>query len=237
MKKSNINFLDLTEIKDWVGVQATDTSQDNKLIRLMNLACQKAESYIEGPILNRIIAETRDGNSSDTIVPDHWPVREVLEIKIDYNRAFSDATTVLPENYVLRGPFSTGTEKLGTSPYVQVRGQDIVLRDDNNTAILGRIFAGSVVQSIEIKYKAGWGETPEDLPADLVQAAFMIVEFFYTLNKSNRLGVKSKSSNGQSISWGSDAGGLPPEITGILDNYKDYTFGHVDKPQKNTFTI
>lgn len=234
-------IMTLEDAKDWLKIKPSNTDNDNTLTRMINTATDMIERYIEGPVLNRKYKEQNDGNSSNVVLCDHWPIRSIDEIKIDFNRDFSDPTALTADNYMLRGPseltgFDTSTA-IGDL-LVEVRGSDIVLRDDNNTAILGRIFSGSVIGSIQVVYTAGWGATQNDLPADLLQAAFMLIEFYYQLRESRDLGFKMKKNTAdQQYQRGDFADGIPPEITAILDQFKDYSFGHTDVPGRNTFVL
>ncbi len=229
--KSNV-FLTLEDVRDWLKIPADATTKDpninNRLQRIINQVTDMAERYVQGPIKTREIPEEfHDGDSSNTIVPDFYPVRTITAIHVDFNRAFTTPTLIDPSNYILRGaPDSTFPS--------QVRGTDIVLRDDNSNSIIGRIFTGSTAGSIKLQYTAGWGADQSELPGDLVSAILMGIEFYYMLRESRDLNVKGKSVNGQSISR---VQGLPKEVTDILDTYVDHTFGRNNMMQKNTFVL
>lgn len=223
--KSN-TFITLAEAKDHLRIKEDNTDHDNRVKRLINMATDMAEQYIDGPFLTKDFTEVRDGDASNTIVPDYFPVRGITEIRIDYNGDFSQPTSIInPAYFSIRGMPDLA---------IGIRGTDVVIRNDGNTSILGRLFIGSVVQSIQIKYKAGQADTPETMPDDIKYAILMIVEYFYILRENRELGIKSKSQfQGQSYSREL---GLPREITDILDQYKDWSLGHNNRPQKNTFT-
>lgn len=223
--KSNV-FLALDDVKDWLKIKLDNTEHDNRVARLLNMATDLCERYVGGPIKNRAFEEQRDGDSSNTIVPDHWPVRSVEEIRIDYNRIFGDETVINASAYILRGPTSFHS--------VGIDGTDVVIRDDNQVSVVGRIFMGSVVGSVKIKYTAGWGATQADIPYDLQQAILLTAEYYYILRENRELGVKAKGNTGQQYSRET---GLPKEVEQLLDAYKDYSFGHGNRPQKNTVAI
>jgi hypothetical protein len=214
----------------------------NQVIRLINMACQKVEDYIDGPVIARQYTEFRDGNSSNVIVPTFFPVKEVVEIKIDFNRAFDVATALAADNYVLRGIPSLGQQaSLGPSTSLtvtdlyEIDGTDIVIRDDSNTAILGRLFTGSIIQSIKLTYKAGLAKDKESVPDTVKYATLLICDHFYMARENRDLHLKSKGTmGGQSYS---KDGGLPKEIEDLLQDFKDYSLGPFDVPQRNTFGL
>lgn len=226
-------YLSLEETKEWLRIKPDNHDLDNIVIRLINTACARVENYIDGPALTREFTEFRDGDGSNTVVLAHRPITEIVEIKIDFNRAFDAAQPISTDNFVLRGMPSV--QQLTSDAVIQIIGSDVVLRDDNNTAILGRMFSGSVVQSIRVKYKAGWGPTPQELPDDLVQATLMLVEYLYILRENREMNISAKSTfNGQSYSRKT---GIPEEITVLLDDFKDFSFGVANIPQNNVFPI
>lgn len=238
MQLKPFTFLTLEEVKDWLKIKPADTSADLTLTRIINTATSMVEKYIDGPVLTREFIEERDGNSSDVVVPTYFPVRSVEEIRIDFNRGFGDSTKLDPTVYVLRGN-PTLNQASASNPSVEIHGSDIILRDDNNTALLGRIFSGSVVQSIKLTYTAGWGDSADTLPDDLVQATLMLVEYLYIIRENRDLGILMRTSNGQMYrrDKGKGIATLPDEVTLLLDKYVDYSLGIADVPQKNTFTL
>lgn len=231
-------YLTLDEVKDWLKILPTETKYDQTLVRLINTVTTRVEAYIDGPVLTRDLTEFRDGTSSNVIVPSQRPIVSLVELRIDYNRGFGDPTIVDLSRVILRGTPSLNQKTSDT--HIKIQGQDVVLFDDNNTALLGRIFAGSVIQSIKLKYRAGWGDTPADLPDDLVHASLMAVEFLYMLRENRDLGIGSRGNfGGQSYhrEIKPNESGFPLEIEKMLDDYKDWSLGITDVAQKNTFTL
>lgn len=229
-------YLTLEEVKEWLKIKADDTRFDQKLTRLINTACSRVESFIDGPVLTREYTDYTDGNNSNVIIPHFWPITEIVSLKIDFNRQFGAVQGVDAENFVLRG-FPPINYPL-VSPTITVNGTDIVLRDDSNVAVLGRIFAGSVIQSIELIYKAGRGEDAAALPADLVTATLLLVEYLYQVTENRELGVGSKGSFGQSYSRKQlGESGMPEEIEAMLMEYKDAALPSVAMPQRNNFRL
>lgn len=237
IKLNQFAYLTLEEVKEWLKVKPEEAKFDTKLLRLINTACARVEKYIDGPVLSRTFVEFADGNNSNVIVPSYCPITEITEIKIDFNRNFGSADSLAADNFVLRGlPPLTQPLMGGTS--VAVEGTDIVLRDDSNVAVLGRIFSGSVIQSVQMTYKAGRGNTADDLPDDLKTATLMLVDYLYMVTENRELGVGSKGVMGQSYTKKTlGDSGMPEEIEAMLQEYRDYALPNVSMPQRNTFKI
>lgn len=235
-------FLDIDETMEFLKIpDVKKTEYRNQVIRLINMACQKIEDYIDRPVLEREFVEFRDGNSSNVIVPTYGPIKKVVELKIDFNRAFDVATALSADNYVLRGLPNmqqqasrlADTNSLDVTELFEIDGTDIVIRDDNNMALLGRLFTGSVVQSVKLTYRAGIAKDMQSVPDTIKYAALLICDHFYMARENRDLGVKSKSTHGGQ-SYSKELG-VPQEIEDLLHDYKDYSFGPYDVPQKNTF--
>jgi hypothetical protein len=67
--KSNV-FFTLDDAKDHLKIKLDNTEHDNRVRRLLNLATDLCEKYIDGPIKTRQYVEQHDGDASDTLVPD-----------------------------------------------------------------------------------------------------------------------------------------------------------------------
>lgn len=222
-------FLTLDEVKAWLRIPLTSTDYDEVVKRLINVATDQAEQYIEGPIKTNRYVEQHDGTSTDTIVPHHFPVTSVEEIKVEYNRNYAVATPVAPTDYAIRG--ISKFNNTGGDFALNIKGTDIVFGTTNSSpTIIGSTFGGDAVQSIRVTYEAGYGTTQDELPADLVHATLMQIEYLYILRENRELGVRSKTVREQTYSR---EGGMPVEVKEILDKYRDITFGCHNQPQKN----
>lgn len=220
-------FLTLDDAKDWLRIKPAssdnDPGLDNRLARLLNMAVDLCERYIDGPIMNRAIVEVRDGSSCNMIVPDYYPIKSVEKISVDYNGNFTPTTVLTPDNTALHA--FQGITSVG------VNGIDVVVRGQESEATFGQISMGAAIASIEIQYTAGWGATAEEIPYDLQHAVLLTLEVYYILRENRELNVRSKSAF-QGQSYHRDTG-LPKEVEIILDQYKDYSFGRNNQPQRN----
>lgn len=216
------------------GANATgyDARLYRSVIDIINGACDKVEAIIKGPVLTREFTEEHDGSDANVIKPHHWPVRKITGLKIDYNRAFGATSDLQPGQYFIRGGADVKQVK-SSSPEIAIIGNDVVLRDDNENFILGRIFSGSVLGSIQMKYKAGWGETVDDLPGDILLATRQLAEFWYMQRENRDIGVQSKGVKGESYTRLKD--GIPEQIYEMLEQYEDVSLGTRPVPQRNYF--
>lgn len=221
-------YLTLEEIKAHLNIKPDVKDYDDRLTMLANMACTKVETYIQSPVLVQEKIDTQDGTASNILVPHWYPVRKVNEIRIDYNGDFTQPTSIIDLGaYSLRG--------FWRSLQFGIAGSDIVVRNDGNVSILGRVFMGSTAQSIQVKYDAGLSYSKEEVPDDLKYATLMLVEYFYILRENRELGVTGKTNlAGQNYTRET---GIPAEITLMLDPYVDFTFGGANKPQKNNLAI
>lgn len=234
-------YLTLEEMGVWLKIPAVKLqagpSQDPNLVAvlesLINSACDKVEKILDTPVLTRTFQEDHDGSNSNVIKPHHWPVTEITELKIDYNRAFGSTSIVPQTQYFLRG--GADTRQVTGDPTLRIIGNDLVLRDDNEHYVLGRIFSGSVLGAIRLKYKAGWGATPADLPADIVLATKQLVEYWYLLRENREINIKSRSVKGESSTTLVD--GIPKLIYDMLSGYQDVSLGDRPVSQRNQFSL
>jgi len=196
---------------------------------LRQAASDRVESILSTPVLNRTFTEEHDGSNSNVIKPHQWPVTEIVEIRIDYNRGFGDTSIMPTANYFKRG----GSDRRQKTSDTELRivGNDIVLRDDNEKFVLGTIFSGSILGAIKLKYKAGWGETVDDLPQDIALAGKQLMEFWYMQRENRDLGVGSKGIKGESYTKLVD--GIPSQIYEMLEPYQDVSLGTRPVPQRN----
>ncbi|MDZ4810751.1 MAG: hypothetical protein SGI96_21150 [Bacteroidota bacterium] len=227
------NIVPPTNLAGGAYSQLHDARLVRVLSEIINSACQKIEKMIDGPVLIREFTEEQDGSNSNSLKPHHHPVVSITEIKIDYNRNFVAGTEINPAQYFVRG--GSDIRQTGTDPEIRIVGNDVVLRDDNEQFILGRIFAGSVLGSIRIKYKAGWGKDLDDIPSDLKLACYMLAKYFWFQRENNDVGVTSKSVKGESYTRMKD--GVPEAVWEMTSPYQDLSLGTRPVPQRNYFSI
>lgn len=239
--KANV-YITLADMAAWLKIKATkvqsaspdyDAQLTAVLELLGNAACTKVESIIKTTVLAKDFTEYHDGNNSNVIVPHHWPVVQVTDLRIDTLRQFPDPTSVNSINYFLRA--QADKRQASSDLSLRLLGTDVVIRDDNEKYIIGRLFMGSALGSIQLKYKAGWGLSADDVPSDIKLATLQLVEFYYIQRDNRDINVTSKSVKGESYSKVKDE--IPAQILDLLAPYEDVSLGDHPQPQRNTFKI
>ena len=200
--------------------------------KLINAACDKIESILQTVVLCKEYQEDLDGNDSNVIVPSMFPIKELVDVRIDFNRNFGSETVVDQINLILRG--MTDKRADNSIPNLRIVGNNVYLRDDDNDNVIGRIFSGSVAGSVRVTYKAGWAIDTEDVPYDLHLAALQLVEW-YEFRRSNKdIGVASKGVRNESYSkMGELEEGIPKEIYDMISPYINMSFGMFERVQNN----
>lgn len=221
----------LTSLAGGTDATGYDAQLYRRVVKFMNAACDWFEQEIDGPVLTREFTGVYDGSNSNVVRPEFHPVKSITSLKIDYNRQFAEDSKINPTQYFIRGPEDVKQIK-GSSTELSINGSDIVLRDDNETFIVGRIFSGSILGSIELKYTAGLG-TVDTLPEDLVQASLQLVEYWYFQRENRDIGVTSRGVQGQSYTKPKDD--IPDEIVNCAQKYTDFSFPQAPVPQRNYF--
>lgn len=206
--------------------------QYDMIIEIINNVTDMVETILSAPVLAKEFKETLDGNNSNVLIPTQYPIQEIVEIKIDTNRNFDAATALDPVNYFLRGQ---ADKRQIPSLSLRVVGQDIVIRDDNEKYILGRMFAGSALGSIQLIYKAGWALDINDVPGDMRMATLLLFEFFWMQRDNRDLNIQSKGVKGESYTKVEKS--IPQQVLDLLEPYKDVSLGNHQMMQRNTFKI
>lgn len=211
-----------------------DVEKTRRLVeRLINTACDKVETLIQTCVIAKPFIEILDGNNSNVIIPSKWPITEVTEVKIDYNKAFGPETIIDLGNTALRG--FADKRQASTDVSLRIVGNDIALRDDNKDSFIGKIFSGSVISSIKISYKAGWAIDYDDVPYDLRHAATLLMEYYWFQRSNRDIGVSSKGIRGETYTKVKD--GIPDTILELVQPYVDESLPLYEKSQTNTFDI
>ena len=229
--------LNIVDAKIKVDVPDPIPPEQVKLRRLLetyiNVACDKVESILQTCVIAKDFTERYDGNSSNVVIPSKWPITEITELKIDYNRGFGDETKIGMDNAVLRG--FADKRQANTDVSLRIIGNDIALRDDGKDSFIGKIFSGSVIGAVQLKYKAGWATNVDDVPWDLRYATTLLAEYYYFQRSNRDLNTISKGVRGESYTKVKD--GIPDTVHEMLEPYIDHSLPLHEKSQTNIFDI
>lgn len=191
----NANALvSLADAKLHLGIGALDVTQDARVEMLVNTASQMVSDHTDRKLTYQSYDVRRDGRRADRLVLPEWPVVAITSVWDDAGWDFLPQSVIDPTEY--------GVEEESV----------LVLRG-------GRKFARGN-RNVRVTYTAGYrtltGNTGEPIPSTISYACLMIVDWLDSLKADRRLGVSSKSKNGESISF-TDA--LPPQIAIMLEEF------------------
>jgi len=196
--------------------------------RVLNSACAKVESMIDGPILVREFTEILDADGSDTIIPSHYPIREVVEVRYDPNRIFGVDTIIFASDVVLRG---VADINYPNDIQFSIRGSDIVVVRGTNVGLMVVQYSMRGIGALKVTYKAGLGDFDE-VPFDIKQAAILLFEYYYKQRENGLLGLMSKTTRGETAMKFSN--GVPKEVEELVNPHIDYSFGTHNRMQGNS---
>jgi uncharacterized phiE125 gp8 family phage protein len=86
MKEGTPTMADLTtlaNVKEYIDIASEDTTFDSLIERLIGAASAQIESYCGREFHIQDYSETRDGNASDIMFPEHTPIVSVASLAID----------------------------------------------------------------------------------------------------------------------------------------------------------
>jgi uncharacterized phiE125 gp8 family phage protein len=198
----------LAEAKDHLDILTSTIAIDARVERLVNVASQMIESYTDRKLIYQTASIRRDGRRSDRVLLPEYPVVAITALYDDPNWEFSAQTIIDPTEY-----------------YVE----------ENSVLVLkGRAFSranGNVRVDFSFGYRSpNGGVLGHERPSDLFYACLMTIEWLEKLRTDRRLGVQSKSKNGESISFSQE---LPAEIQMMLQEYRRYEMPNSDATTGN----
>lgn len=187
-------------VKEYLQIDATDTSKDNLLGRLINAASSFIERYCDRKFAKGIYTEKYRGTGSQNLYLNQRPVNNVVYVKIDGQTIDSGEYELIPDAGILYR--ETGWPCHG---YTQDLTGDFVISTRN----------------IEVQYEAGYilpkdGTTlqPANLPDDVEQACIMLVMFYYKTDVANFSTVFAESG----AVFKPQA--MPSNVKVLLDQYR-----------------
>ncbi len=174
MAIDNINALvDLGNIKSYLGIAETDTEFDTDLDHLIDAVSWYFNNETNRKLKARdYAAEYYDGDGSDTLYVENYPINSITHLYIDTERAYGADDEILAADYMIY-------KDMG-----KIIVEDTVFSKGN--------------QSVKLEYNGGYAT----IPYDLENACKEMVAFLFKRDKAgNRIGVKSLSVEGGSENY------------------------------------
>ena len=169
---ASTDLTSLDALKRYIGIDATDTSQDALLGDLIDYASERIETHCGRRFASEAITEYADGSGTTELVLSRRPVTELTSVRVDADREFSEETALdLSEQIVLRAE------------------SGVVERVD---AVFPR-----GASNIRIEYTAGY----ETVPDDIELAAVKLAAAWYAHARAGADGVKRETLGGYSAEY------------------------------------
>lgn len=188
----------LANVKEHLQIASTDTSKDAFLENLINRSYKVLEKYIGRQIKSRSYTEHYDGDGTDTLLVEQWPIISVTSLHDDIDRKFESDSLIAAADYVIYG------DNLGDYK-IRLLGQGSFRFG------YGPVFTDAV-QNIKIVYTAGYAT----IPADIETAS--IIHVSHMFNKSAAEGHLSMSLGGLAKTY--DPKAIPEEVKFMLEPYR-----------------
>lgn len=169
-------YVSLDFVKEYVGDAGVDVDVDELLCNLINNVSRSIDSYVGEVFYIAGYTEYFDGDNTDRIIPEHYPVNLITSLHSDEDRVF-DATTLID-----------------STSYVIVN--KIYVR------LLANEYFENGIQNIKLVYQAG----PSSVPLDLQQACAEIVAWKFKEGRGGGdLNVQSKTRTDSTTTYFGEA--------------------------------
>jgi len=143
----------LAAVREYLNLPTNEVDRDTFIENLINRSYKVLEAYIGKTIKSATYTEYYDGDGTDTLLVDQWPIISITSLNEDVSRDFLGDTAID-----------------ATDILIYAKEGRIVLYADEYAFSIGK-------QNIKIVYVAGYA----DIPADLALAALMHVSSIYNL--------------------------------------------------------
>jgi uncharacterized phiE125 gp8 family phage protein len=190
---STIALVTLAETKTFLKI--TGLTEDTVLENLIDEISQTIQSYLGRKLISTGYTEYYDGDGSDTLILNQFPVTALTSLNDDPNRAFGSTTAVnVTTDVILDGAAGVLHVWNGKATFFKGHG------------------------NIKAVYTAGYSVTT--LPYDLQLATKLSIAQLYKIRYgAQRFGVKSETIADRTVSFDYEA--FPAEAKQILDHYRE----------------
>lgn len=195
-------WTNLTDFKEHLDIDSTDTSKDNFLINVLNAAWKAAVNYIGYDLNVTNYVEYYDGDGSDTILLEQFPVISITSIYDDTARQFGPETLLQTTDYVFY-PKTGKVQKLNSG---------------NQYVVIGIPFSPIVfnkgVQNVQVTYQAGYNP----IPYDAARAVILLGAWY--AQRAGTEGKNAETLGGKTVQY--DAYSIPLWTRQLLLPYKKF---------------
>ena len=183
------SLVTLYDVKKYLGESTSSTANNYRINSIIDEVSWRFNSETKRLLKSRSLTEYYDGDNSFVLLANQYPITSVstsIDIRVDVDRTYSTS------------------DKIGsTSIVIYSTEGKIVLTDD--------VFEyGS--KSVKVVYTGGYTTIPHDLSG----AAKEMIRLKFNNETKNRVGVRSESVSGGSITCEND---LPWSVKRVLDLY------------------
>ena len=192
------------DVKPWLGIDVSDTDQDQTLTLMRDSVEQAVINYIENDFDEHVVTgELLDSNGSDTVIPFNEPLLSVQALYLYVESDGSGGSLIDPEDY------------------------NVVTSINGSVVTMRRLFNPRGRSIIRIDYTYGYSSVPPDVK----EAILLSIEAKYRRKTRKSIGLSSRRkkdesegySGGGPEAWDSKVG-LPVEVVAMLETYRKFEF-------------
>jgi hypothetical protein len=85
--------------KDHLGIPASDTSQDGRVERFINVCSDRIANYCNRQLVSAAVVEKVHGGMSNMLMLREWPIQSIESVSVDFNGQFSQDSVIDPSRY------------------------------------------------------------------------------------------------------------------------------------------
>ncbi|MFC2076629.1 hypothetical protein ACFLT7_06055 [candidate division KSB1 bacterium] len=171
-----MTLCDSSDVKDFLGISSTDSSEDTFITSLCSRVSDTIATALDRTLeaSSSYITEVRDGDGTEVFYTREWPINSISEIRVrdSIQSDFSTGDVVSSSNY----------------EYDPLKGRIILTAGDAFR---------DIKRSTRIVYSAGYSSSGFSLPGEIKQSAVYLTSFLYLDSRREggeaRLGLGAKT--------------------------------------------
>jgi uncharacterized phiE125 gp8 family phage protein len=174
--------------------------EDTILADLINRASAFANKFTGRQLLEADFTEYYDGDGTDELTLNNYPVSDVESLHDDTLRAFGSDTEIDEDDIILDG--AAGIIKLWNGTFTFLKGK----------------------RNVKVVYTAGYAD--DAVPHDLKEAVLMIVQHHYKrVYQDQRIGLASETVGDHTMQYSEEA--IPKKAADTLARYRRINSGNL----------